>query len=150
TETGMENVAGKMTMGQMSEIFFLLVMPFFFVRLGVKKMLLVGMLCWAIRYVLFAFGNAEWLVMMLYAGIIIHGICYDFFFVAGQIYADKKASPQSRGAAQGFIAFGTLGVGSFIGSNLSGWIVDKYTVEAVVNWQSVWLVPAGMAVVVMI
>ncbi len=150
TEAGMENVAGKMTMGQMSEIFFLLVMPFFFVRLGVKKMLLVGMLCWAVRYGLFAYGNAGSLVAMLYIGIIIHGICYDFFFVAGQIYTDKKASPQIRAAAQGFIAFVTLGVGSFIGSNLSGWVVDRFTVEGVVNWQSVWLVPAVMAVVVMV
>lgn len=149
-EVGMSNAAAKMTMGQMSEIFFLLVMPFFFARLGVKKMLLIGMLCWAIRYVLFAFGDPGTSVAMLYIGILLHGICYDFFFVVGQIYTDKKASPEIRSSAQGFITFITLGAGSFVGSNLAGWTVDYFTVDAVVNWQKLWLFPAGMAAVVMV
>lgn len=149
-DIGVANAAGKMTMGQMSEIVFLLIMPFFFVRLGIKKMLLVGMFSWSLRYVLFAFGNPDSLVVMLYMGIILHGICYDFFFVAGQIYTDRKASPEIRGAAQGFIAFITLGVGAFIGSNLSGSVVDRFTVDGVQNWQAIWLVPAAMAAVVMV
>lgn len=149
-DVGMENPAGKMTLGQISEVLFLLVMPFLFVRLGIKKMLMIGMGAWVLRYVLFAFGDNETLVFMLYSGIILHGICYDFFFVAGQIYVDKKAPVQIRGAAQGFIAFVTLGVGMFIGFNISGWIVDHNTVEGVRDWQSIWLVPSVMALAVLI
>ena len=110
----------------MSEIGFMLMMPFFFVRLGVKWMLLVGMFTWALRYMLFAFGNGGPLVWMIYLGIIVHGICYDFFFVTGQIYVDKKAPLHIRAAAQGFIAFVTLGVGMFVGSVLcqAGWSIS--------------------------
>lgn len=126
-DSGMTGVAWKMTMGQMSEVIFMLVMPFFFVRLGVKKMLLIGMLAWVIRYVLFAFGNTGPLVSMFYIGILLHGICYDFFFVTGQIYVDKCAPKEIQAAAQGFIGLITYGVGMAIGSNLSGWIVEKYT-----------------------
>jgi nucleoside transporter len=153
-ELGVENAAGKMTMGQMSEIFFLLVMPWFFVRLGVKNMLLIGMAAWATRYVLFAFGNNEALVWMLYAGILLHGICYDFFFVTGQIYVDKKAPRHLRAAAQGLIAFVTLGVGLFVGSVLSGWIVGLYRVQEeptiVHDWQVIWLYPAAGAAIVLV
>jgi predicted MFS family arabinose efflux permease len=121
-------------------------MPLFFVRLGVKNMLLVGMAAWAARYVLFAFGDIGPKLWMLYAGILLHGICYDFFFVTGQIYVDRKAPLQIRAAAQGFIAFVTLGVGMFIGSWLSGLIVDAYRVApASHDWMRVWLVPAAMA-----
>src|SRR6266536_2960528 len=115
-ELNVTNAAGKMTLGQMSEIFFMLVMPWFFRRLGVKYMLLVGMAAWTARYALFAYGNNADLVWMLYGGILLHGICYDFFFVTGQIYVDRKAPSDLRAAAQGFIAFVTLGVGMFIGS----------------------------------
>ncbi len=155
-DIGVANAAAKMTMGQVSEIFFMLVLPFFLIRWGIKKVLIVGMLAWVIRYVLFGFGDAESMVFMLYAGIILHGICYDFFFVAGQIYVNKKASPEIRGAAQGFLAFITFGVGAFIGSVFSGRIVDAFTTVdpvtevAVLDWQSIWLVPAGMAAVVMV
>ena len=128
-EIGVTNAAGKMTLGQMSEIFFMLVMPWFFRRLGVKYMLLIGMAAWSARYLLFAFGNNGALVWMLYAGILLHGICYDFFFVTGQIYVDRKAPGDLRAAAQGFIAFVTLGVGMFIGSWLSGVVVDAFTVQ---------------------
>jgi nucleoside transporter len=148
-EIGVVNAAGKQTLGQMSEIGFMLVMPFFFVRLGVKKMLLVGMAAWAARYTLFAFGDNGSLVWMLYVGILLHGVCYDFFFVTGQIYVDKKASLQIRAAAQGFIAFVTLGVGMFIGSYLSGWVVDQYAVAGGHDWTPIWLIPAGMSLVVL-
>ncbi len=158
-EVGMTNVAGKMTLGQMSEVLFMLVMPFFFVRLGVKKMLLIGMLAWAIRYVCFAFGTpAMPPVALLYLGIALHGICYDFFFVTGQIYVDNKAPEQVRAAAQGFIALVTYGAGMVIGNNIAGKIVDAYAIKAVVdgvekvthNWQGIWLVPAIMAAVIIV
>ena len=154
TELGVTNTAAIQTMGQMSEIGFMLIMPLFFSRLGVKWMLLVGMFTWALRYMLFAFGNGGPLIWMIYLGIIVHGICYDFFFVTGQIYVDKKAPLHIRAAAQGFIAFVTLGVGMFVGSYLSGWVVDQYTVTQngaqVHVWQPIWLIPAAFAAVVLV
>ena len=149
-EIGVVNAAGKQTLGQMSEIGFMLLMPLFFVRLGVKNMLLVGMAAWMARYTLFAYGNNDALVWMLYVGILLHGVCYDFFFVTGQIYVDKKASLKIRAAAQGFIAFVTLGAGMFIGSYLSGWVVDQYVVNGVHDWRSIWLIPAAMALGVLL
>jgi nucleoside transporter len=149
-EIQVTNAAGKMTLGQMSEIFFMLVMPWFFRRLGVKWMLLVGMAAWTTRYLLFAYGDNGPLVGMLYAGILLHGICYDFFFVTGQIYVDQKAPPDLRAAAQGLIAFVTLGVGMFIGSYLSGMVVDRYAVGAGHAWDRIWLVPAAGAAGVLI
>lgn len=147
----MENVGSKMTMGQMSEIFFLLVMPFFFVRLGIKKMLLCGMLAWVVRYVLFAYGNADSLVWMLYAGIILHGICFDFFFVSGQIYVDKRAPEDIRASAQGFISFITYGVGMFIGSLVMGSVLQQTAVEGGgYDWKTFWLVPTVMALLIMV
>jgi len=153
-EIGVTNAAGKMTLGQVSEIGFMLVMPWFFRRLGVKYMLLVGMAAWTTRYVLFAYGNNEALVWMLFGGILLHGICYDFFFVTGQIYVDRKAPADLRAAAQGLIAFVTLGVGMLIGSYLSGRVVDRFasvvpgaTAHA---WDRVWLVPAAGAATVLV
>jgi MFS family permease len=125
----------------------------FFARLGVKWMLLVGMAAWAIRYVFFAYGHPTDKMWMLYAGILLHGICYDFFFVTGQIYVDNKAPTRVRAAAQGFLAFVTLGLGLFVGSIVSGRVVNAYsTPEAPVghDWQSIWLVPAAMAGVVLV
>jgi nucleoside transporter len=150
SEVGVQNVPAKMTFGQVSEIFFMLVMPWFFVRLGVKWMLLVGMLAWTTRYLLFAWGDTGPLMWMLYAGILLHGVCYDFFFVTGQIYVDKRAPGHLRGAAQGFIAFVTLGVGMFIGSLVFGPVLDHYRVEGAIphDWAKVWLVPAIAAGVV--
>jgi nucleoside transporter len=151
-EIGVTNAAGKMTLGQMSEIGFMLVMPWFFRRLGVKYMLLVGMAAWTGRYLLFASGNTGNLIWMLYGGILLHGICYDFFFVTGQIYVDRKAPPDLRAAAQGFIAFVTLGVGMFIGSWLSGYAVDSYSLGAGAGhaWDRIWLIPAAGAAVVFV
>ena len=147
-EIGMENAAGKMTLGQMSEIVFMLLLPFFFTRLGVKKMLLIGMLAWVLRYVLFAYGNNEELVWMLYIGIILHGICYDFFFVTGQIYVDNTAPKAIQASAQGLITIITYGIGMLIGSLASGWVVNQYTMSDNKHiWETIWLIPAGMAVV---
>jgi nucleoside transporter len=151
SEIGVENATAKMAFGQVSEIGFMLVMPLFFARLGVKKMLLIGMAAWMIRYVLFAYGVEGPIMWMLYIGIILHGICYDFFFVTGQIYVDREAPTHLRGAAQGFIAFVTLGVGMFIGSYLSGLVVDLYRVEGAIphDWFKIWLVPAVGAAAVL-
>lgn len=148
-EMGMVNAAGKQTLGQASEIIFMLLMPFFFVRLGVKRMLLIGMAAWALRYVLFAYGNNEDLVMMYYLGILLHGVCYDFFFVTGQIYVDNAAPKEIQASAQGFITLITYGIGMLIGSWSSGWVVDQYTLSDNSHlWTSIWLVPAFMAVIV--
>jgi len=149
-EIHVTNAAGKMTLGQMSELFFMLVMPWFFRRLGVKWMLLVGMLAWMARYAFFAYGNNAELVWMLYAGIVLHGVCYDFFFVTGQIYVDTKAPGDLRAAAQGFIAFVTLGVGMFIGSWASGRVVDAFVVGSGHDWNRIWLVPAAGAAIVLV
>ena len=151
-ETGMQSAAGKMTLGQMSEVLFLVLIPLFFARLGVKKMLLVGMAAWVLRYVLFAFGNNGALVGLLYAGIILHGVCFDFFFVTGQIYVDRVVSRIQRASAQGFIHVVTYGVGQLIGSWAAGWVVDHYAVaqDGATRhlWQAIWTVPAVMAAVV--
>jgi nucleoside transporter len=151
-EIGMVNAAGKMTLGQVSEIGFMLVMPVFFARLGVKKMLLLSMLAWAARYLLFALGDTGPMAWMLYTGILLHGICYDFFFVTGQIYVDEQAPGHLRAAAQGFIAFVTLGFGMFIGSWLSGKVVDMYRVEGAVphDWLKIWIVPAVASLAVLV
>jgi nucleoside transporter len=149
-ELHVANAAGKMTLGQMSEIFFMLVMPLFFRRLGVKYMLMVGMAAWGARYLLFAYGDNAGLVWLLYAGIVLHGICYDFFFVTGQIYVDRKAPVDLRAAAQGLIAFVTLGAGMFIGSWLSGRVVDAFAAVNGHDWRGIWLVPAAGAVAVLV
>jgi nucleoside transporter len=150
SEIGLANPTSKMTLGQWSEIFFMLVMPWFFSRLGVKWMLIVGMLAWTVRYALFATGDTGTLVWMLYIAILLHGICYDFFFVTGQIYTDKKAPIEIRAAAQGFIAFVTLGVGMFIGSYLSGVIVEHYVTGTGHDWRTIWLIPSACALGVLV
>ncbi|MFY9554653.1 MAG: nucleoside permease [Blastocatellia bacterium] len=147
-DLGMQGVAGKQTMGQMSEVIFMILMPWFFIRLGVKKMLLVGMLAWVARYALFANGNLGPSVWMLYGGILLHGICYDFFFVTGQIYTDRKASKDIRASAQGFIALITYGVGIGLGSLVSGLIVDAYTVNGLKDWAMIWYIPCAFAAVI--
>jgi MFS family permease len=131
----------------------MLLMPVLLVRLGVKRMLLIGMAAWSARYVLFAYGDAGALSWMLYGGILLHGICYDFFFVTGQIYVDQQAGVKIRGAAQGLIAFVTLGVGMFIGAWLSGLGVETYTITGETmahDWTTIWLVPAAAAAGVLV
>ena len=146
TEAGVENPTGKMAIGQISEALFLLLIPVFFSRFGFKKTILVGMLAWAIRYVLFAYGNGDDLSLMLIVGIALHGICYDFFFVSGQIYTNSKAGEKYKSAAQGLITLATYGVGMLIGFAVAGWITDNYkTIEGTTNWQMVWIIPAGIA-----
>jgi nucleoside transporter len=150
-EVGVKRAAGIQTLGQFSEFVFMLAMPFFFVRLGVKKMLAMGMLAWTLRYLCFAFGNAEANYWMLLAGIIIHGVCYDFFFVAGQIYTDNLAGEKYKNSAQGFITLATYGVGMLIGFTISGPIVDHWkTSGSSHNWQAIWLIPGAIALVVML
>lgn len=152
--TGMVNAAGKMTLGQVSEFGFLLLMPLLFSRLGVKKMLLLGMCCWVLRYLFFAFGDNHTQVWMLYAGILLHGVCYDFFFVTGQIYTDQKAGATVKNAAQGLITFATYGVGMLMGSYVSGFVAlrNSTTIGATVqyNWQYIWLAPAAITAVVLL
>jgi nucleoside transporter len=147
---GMENAASKMILGQASEAVFILAIPFLFNSIGVKKMLILGMLAWILRYVFFAFGNVDSSVWMLYAGIILHGICYDFFFVTGYMYTEKKAGEKIKNAAQGLFTFATYGVGMVIGTRFSGATTDYYTVDGAAQWQSIWMVPAYIAIAVLI
>jgi len=152
SEIGMANPTGKMTIGQVSEVGFMLLLPFFFKRFGFKATLLAGMLAWALRYILFAYGNSGELSFMLITGIALHGICYDFFFVSGQIYTNSKAGEHQKSAAQGLITLATYGVGMLIGFAVAGRITDvyKYAEPSGHDWQSVWLVPAVFAFVVMV
>ncbi|MEQ1586014.1 MAG: nucleoside permease [Cyclobacteriaceae bacterium] len=149
-EVGMTNVAFKMTFGQVSEAVFILAIPFLFNQIGVKKMLLLGMAAWILRYVFFAYGNIDSSIWMLYAGIILHGICYDFFFVTGYMYTEKKAGDKIKNAAQGLFTFATYGVGMVIGTRFSGFTADYYTTDGAFQWQSIWMVPAYIAVGVLI
>lgn len=144
--------AFRMTFGQWSEIIFMLLMPFFFTKLGLKKMLLMGILAWVLRYFLFSTGVPA----ALWVGIVLHGVCYDFFFVTGYIYVDQKAPPQLRAAAQGFIAFITLGIGAFIGSILSGEVLSRFEyvlpdgITKAYHWDQFWRVPAVLALIVLV
>ena len=147
-DLGMQGAVAKQSLGQVSEVGFMILMPFFFVRLGVKKMLLIGMLAWVVRYAFFANGNLGPLEWMIYVGILLHGICYDFFFVTGQIYVDKKAPNEIRASAQGFIAFITYGVGIGLGSVLSGKVVDAFTVNGVKDWKTIWWIPCALAALI--
>jgi nucleoside transporter len=150
TEIHVADATGKQTIGQMSEVLFMLMIPAFLQRFGMKITLLIGMLAWACRYVLFAFGNAHELSFMLLIGIALHGVCYDFFFVSGQIYTDSKAGAQHRSAAQGMITLATYGVGMLIGFWAAGHIDDLYSAGGVHDWRSIWLYPAAFAAVVFV
>ncbi len=151
TEIGLPNPTAKMTIGQMSEVLFLLLLPVFFKRFGFKLTIILGMLAWVIRYVLFAYGNADELTILLIIGIALHGICYDFFFVSGQIYTDHKAGEKYKSSAQGLITLATYGIGQLIGFWIAGFITEKYKLaDHTNNWEMIWLIPAGIAAVVMI
>lgn len=149
-EAGMVGAAGKMSWGQISEIAFMLVLPVALIRYGIKKILLVGMLAWALRYICFAYGDAGENYWMLIVGIILHGVCYDFFFVTGQIYTEQQAGVRFKSSAQGMITLATYGIGMFIGSYISGYVVDMYNADGVHNWTSIWMVPAGLAVAILL
>ncbi|WP_199136846.1 nucleoside permease [Pedobacter sp. ASV12] len=146
---GVDNPTGKMTIGQASEVIFLLFIPIFFKRFGFKKTILVGMIAWAIRYALFAYGNAGELSFMLILGIALHGICYDFFFVSGQIYTNSKAGEKFKSSAQGLITLATYGIGMLIGFEIAGLIKDNYAMaDGSFDWKMIWIIPAGIAFVV--
>jgi len=151
TEAGVAAPTAIQSLGQGSEFLFLLVMPFLFMRFGVKKMLAIGMLAWVLRYVFFAYGNADAGYWMLIGGVVLHGICYDFFFVTGQIYTDNLAGERFKSSAQGMITLATYGVGMLIGSLISGPIVDNYlNADGTHDWQGIWIIPAAIAGVVVV
>ena len=143
---GVKNPTGKMAIGQISEIFFMLLLPVFFTKFGFKKTILVGMLAWAVRYLLFAFGNAGELTFMLLIGIALHGVCYDFFFVSGYIYTNSKAGEKYKSAAQGLITLATYGIGMLIGFKVAGMITDSYKIsDKVFDYKMVWIIPSLIA-----
>ncbi len=152
--TGFQNIAGTQTLGQMSEVVFMLLMPVFFARLGVKWMLLVGMGAWVLRYVLFALAAPSTIFWMIILGILLHGICYDFFFVTGQIYVDKKSTPEIRGQAQGMLVLVTYGLGMLIGAQVAGNLYNSFLNGAeslsLQAWQQFWFIPAVFAAGVMV
>ncbi|WP_338919746.1 nucleoside permease [Pseudomonas silesiensis] len=147
-EIGVTNPTAKMAIGQVSEVLFMLLLPLFIQRFGIKLALLVGMLAWALRYLLFAYGNNGDLAFMLFTGIALHGICYDFFFVSGQIYTDAKASERFRSSAQGLITLATYGLGMLIGFWVAGQVTDHYASADSHDWKSIWLFPAGFALAI--
>mgnify|MGYP006274001797 CR=1 FL=1 len=147
-------VENKMSFGQVSEVLFMLLLPLAYRRLGIKNILIVGLLAWIIRFIFFGYGNADSTEWMLYGGIILHGICYDFFFVSGMIYTDEKAGEKIKSSAQGLISLATYGLGMYIGSELSGIVKDRYTEgigeTAVTNWTGVWMAPTYIALAVLV
>jgi nucleoside transporter len=134
-----------MSLGQVSEVLFMLLLPFAFGKFGVKKILIVGLLAWILRFVFFGYGDPASSQWMLYAAILLHGVCYDFFFVSGMIYTDQKAGEKIKSQAQALISLATYGIGMYIGSIVSGKVKDQYTTGNVTDWLQVWLVPAGIA-----
>ncbi len=148
-EVGVNNPAGKMTIGQISEILFMLLLPYFFKRFGFKNTILIAMLAWGLRYLFFAFGNAGELNFLLLAGIALHGICYDFFFVSGQIYTDSKAGPTYKSAAQGLITLATYGIGMLIGFWFAGRIANSYLLATGGHdWKLIWGYPAAFSILI--
>ena len=149
-EVGIQAAASKMVLGQISEVLFLLLLPIFLNRYGIKKVLIIGVLAWGIRYLLFAYGNAGENTWMLLLGIILHGICYDFFFVSGQIYTDFKAGEKYKSSAQGLITLATYGLGMLIGFRFAGWLTDQYVSESGHFWKEIWIQPAIFSFVILI
>jgi len=149
-EAGLKSAAAVQSLGQVSEALFMLLIPVFFIRLGVKNMLAIGMAAWVLRYLFFSFGNIDENYWMLLAGIVLHGVCYDFFFVTGQIYTDSHAGERFKSAAQGMITLATYGVGMMIGSLVSGPIVDAFATSEGHDWRIIWLVPASVAALVLL
>ncbi|HTG56180.1 MAG TPA: MFS transporter, partial [Niabella sp.] len=146
--TSLPNPTAKMALGQLSEALCLLLIPLLFARLGYKKMILLGIAAWALRYFFFAYGNGQDLSFMLILGIVLHGICYDFMFVVGQIYTNKIAGEQYRSSAQGLVTVAMYGVGMLIGFWIAGFVADALkTYEGTQYWRYLWLTPAAMAMV---
>jgi len=143
-------IPNRISMGQMAEILFILILPFFITRFGVKKVLFIGITAWLIRFLLFANGDAEGGVWMIYTAIILHGVCYDFFVVTGQIFVDEKAPDHLKSSAQGLITFATYGLGMFIGTWFAGRTIDSLTVGGVADWDKIWYVPTVIAAVVLV
>jgi len=146
------NIENKMSLGQASEVIFMLLLPLAYRKLGVKNILIIGLVAWIIRFLCFGYGTADTGAWMLYLAILLHGVCFDFFFVTGYIYTDYKAGDKIKSQAQGLITLATYGVGMLIGSIIAGKVKDMYTAgdPAVTSWVDVWLVPAGIAAVVLI
>ena len=141
-DLGMEGAAGKMIYGQISEAIFILAIPFLYYRLGVKNILIIGIAAWALRFFFFANGDLEAYYWMIISGILLHGICYDFFFVTGYMYTENKAGEKIKNAAQGLFTVATYGIGMTIGSWFSGIVTDNNTIEGLKNWGDIWMVPA--------
>jgi MFS family permease len=139
-----------MTLGQLSEAIFIIAIPFMFNRVGVKNMLLIGLAGWGLRYVFFAFGDIGAGLWMIILGIIFHGICYDFFFVTGYMYTEKKAGEKIKNSAQGLFTLASYGIGMVIGTYLSGVVVKYFSTETAYDWKTIWLVPAAIAAVVFV
>jgi len=151
TAIGLPNPTAKMAIGQLSEGLCLLLIPFFLLRLGFKKTVILGIGAWVVRYLLFAYGNADDLTFMLILGIALHGICYDFLFVAGQIYTDTIAGDRYKGSAQGLVTIAMYGIGMLIGFWVAGYITEYYKAQdAASYWKSMWLSPAYIAAIVLI
>jgi nucleoside transporter len=140
------------TFGQMSEIVFMVMLGFFLKRFGIKTIMLGGMLAWGVRYLAFGYGNAGAGMWLIYLGILLHGVCYDFFFVAGQIYTDEQAGPKIRAAAQGFLNLVTNGLGYLIGATVvAGRVVDMYRAPGGTHdWRAIWTVPAVGAFTILV
>lgn len=156
-QLGWTTIAAKMTLAQASDMVFLALLPWFLTKIGYKKTLLLGMLAWMIRYILMAYGNIPGVpgTAMLLSAIALHGICYDFLFITGQMYVDDEANERIRGAAQGLIAFVLWGVGAFVGTKLAGMVMDAHKLEEVVgpithDWRGIWVIPAVLAAGVLI
>jgi nucleoside transporter len=152
---GVKKIAATQTWGQISETGFMLLMPLMFARLGVKKMLMIGMGAWVLRYTLFALAAPDAVFWMIFIGILLHGVCYDFFFVTGQIYVDTKSTPAIRGQAQGFLVLVTYGVGMLIGAQVAGRVYNNFmsagaTSLTLEQWRSFWWFPAAFAAFVLV
>lgn len=140
-------IENMMSLGQVSEVLFMLLLPLAYSRFGVKNILIIGLVAWIVRFVFFGYGDPASSLWMLYAAILLHGVCYDFFFVSGMIYTDQKAGEKIKSQAQALISLATYGIGMFIGSVVAGKVKDTYTDAEVTNWLNVWLVPAGIAAI---